>query len=128
MVIVNLAEKGQRLAKGGVIIQLIVSLALVVIIFLVKPVHTVAVVVGSITFIIPHSLSAYLIFRYAGATKNKIVVQSFNQALKVKLTLTILFFAFTFSQLDAAPFPLFGAYVVAMLSQWFAMVWLSRKS
>jgi ATP synthase protein I len=128
MVIVNLAGKGQQLAKKGIFAQLITSLALIVIIFFVKPEHTVAVFIGSITFIIPHSFFAYWTFRYAGATKSKIVAQSFNQGLKIKLVLTILFFAIAFSYLNAAPFPLFGAYVVAVLSQWFAMVLLSRKS
>ncbi|GAC30159.1 ATP synthase subunit I [Brumicola pallidula] len=124
----NLADKGQQLAKKGIIAQFITSLVLIVIVFCVNPDHTVAVVIGSITFIIPHSFFAYWTFRYAGATKSRIVAQSFNQGLKIKLVLTTVFFAIAFSQLNTAPFPVFGAYVVAMLSQWFAMVWLSRKS
>jgi ATP synthase protein I len=125
---VNLADKGRQLANKGIFTQFITSLVLIVIVFFVKPDDTVAVVIGSITFIIPHSVFAYWTFRYAGATKNRIVAQSFNQGLKIKLVLTTVLFAIAFSQLNAAPFPLFGAYVVAMLSQWFAMVLLSRKS
>ena len=124
----SLANKGRQLAKKGIFTQFITSLVLIVIVFFVKPDDTVAVVIGSITFIIPHSVFAYWTFRYAGATKNRIVAQSFNQGLKIKLVLTTVLFAIAFSQLNAAPFPLFGAYVVAMLSQWFAMVLLSRKS
>lgn len=124
----NLADKGRQLANKGIFTQFITSLVLIVIVFFVKPDDTVAVVIGSITFIIPHSVFAYWTFRYAGATKNRIVAQSFNQGLKIKLVLTTVLFAIAFSQLNAAPFPLFGAYVVAMLSQWFAMVLLSRKS
>lgn len=48
-------------------------------------------------------------------------MQSFSQGLKIKLALTVIFFAIAFSQLNAAPFPLMGAYVLAMVSQWFAM-------
>ncbi len=117
----NLADKGRQLAKRGIIAQLITSLVLIVIIFCLKPDHTVAVIIGSITFIIPHSFFAYWTFRYAGATKSRIVAQSFNQGLKIKLVLTTVFFATAFSQLNAAPFPLLGAYVLAMVSQWFAM-------
>ena len=124
----NLADKGRQLANKGIFTQFITSLVLIVIVFFVKPDDTVAVVIGSITFIIPHSVFAYWTFRYAGATKNRIVAQSFNQGLKIKLVLTTVLFAIAFSQLNAAPFPLVGAYVVAMLSQWFAMVLLSRKS
>jgi ATP synthase protein I len=125
---VDLAFNGKRLAKKGIFAQCISSLILIVIVFLTKTEYTEAVAIGSIAFIIPHSFFAYWTFRYAGATKNKIVAQSFSQGLKVKLALTTVFFAIAFSQLNAAPFPLFGAYVVAMLSQWFAMVLVSRTS
>ncbi|MFT5276865.1 MAG: ATP synthase protein I [Glaciecola sp.] len=124
----NLADKGKKLAKKGVLAQCVSSLVLIVIVLVIKPEHTASVIFGAITFIIPHSFFAYWSFRYAGATKNRIVAQSFSQGLKVKLVLTTVFFAIAFSQLNAAPFPLFGAYVIAMLSQWFAMVLLSRTS
>ncbi len=124
----NLADKGKQLAKKGVLAQCMSSLVLLVVVLFVKPEHAVAVICGALTFIIPNSFFAYWTFRYAGATKNRIVAQSFSQGLKIKLVLTTVFFAIAFSQLNAAPFPLFGAYVIAMLSQWFAMVLLSRRS
>jgi len=125
---VNLADKGKLLAKKGILAQCMSSLLLLVVVLFIKPEHTLAVICGALTFIIPNSFYAYWIFRYAGATKNKIVAQSFSQGLKIKLVLTTVFFAIAFSQFSAAPFPLFGAYAVAMLSQWFAMVLLSRTS
>lgn len=125
---VDLAYNGKQLAKKGILAQCISSLVLIVCVFLTKTEYTAAATIGAFAFIVPHSFFAYWIFRYAGATKNKIVAQSFSQGLKVKLALTTVFFAIAFSHLNAAPFPLFGAYVVAMLSQWFAMVTLSRPS
>jgi ATP synthase protein I len=118
---VNLANNGQQVAKKGILTQCISSLVLIVIVLLVKPEYTVAVIFGALSFIIPHSFFAYWSFRYAGATKSKLVVQSFSQGLKIKLVLTVIFFAIAFSQLNAPPFPLMGAYVLAMVSQWFAM-------
>lgn len=126
--LVNLADEGNKLARKGILAQCVSSLVLMLIVLVIKPEHTAAVIIGALTFIIPHSFFAYWLFRYAGATKNRIVAQSFNQGLKIKLVLTIVFFAIAFSLVNAAPVPLFGAYVVAMLSQWFAMVLLSRKS
>jgi ATP synthase protein I len=117
----NLANNGQQLAKKGILAQCISSLVLTVIVLVLKPEYTIAVIFGSLSFIIPHSFFAYWSFRYAGATKNELVVQSFSQGLKIKLVLTVIFFAIAFSQLNAAPFPLMGAYVLAMVSQWFAM-------
>nr|WP_297348785.1 ATP synthase subunit I [uncultured Glaciecola sp.] len=117
----NLANNGQQLAKKGILAQCISSLVLIVAVLVLKPEYTVAVIFGSLSFIIPHSFFAYWSFRYAGATKSKLVVQSFSQGLKIKLVLTVIFFAIAFSQLNAPPFPLMGAYVLAMVSQWFAM-------
>ncbi|MFT7260491.1 MAG: ATP synthase protein I [Glaciecola sp.] len=117
----NLANNGQQLAKKGILAQCISSLVLIVIVLVIKSEYTVAVIFGALSFIIPHSFFAYWSFRYAGATKSKLVVQSFSQGLKIKLALTVIFFAIAFSQLNAAPFPLMGAYVLAMVSQWFAM-------
>jgi ATP synthase protein I len=117
----NLANNGQQLAKKGILAQCISSLVLIVTVLVMKPEYTSAVIFGSLSFIIPHSFFAYWSFRYAGATKSKLVVQSFSQGLKIKLVLTVIFFAIAFSQLNAPPFPLMGAYVLAMVSQWFAM-------
>mgnify|MGYP000067510604 FL=1 len=126
--LLNLADNGKRLAKKGIFAQCISSLVLVVIVLILKPEYTVATVFGALSYIIPHSFFAYWSFRYAGATKSKLVVQSFSQGLKIKLALTAIFFAIAFSQLDAPPFPLMGAYAVAMVSQWFAMYRLSQMS
>lgn len=126
--LLNLADNGKRLAIKGISTQCISSLLLVVTVLIIKPEYTVATIFGALSFIIPHSVFAYWSFRYAGATKSKLVVQSFSQGLKIKLALTAIFFAIAFSQLDAPPLPLMGAYVVAMVSQWFAMYRLSRMS
>jgi ATP synthase protein I len=124
----NLADNGKKLAKKGIFAQCVSSLALIVIVLFIKPEYTVAVIFGALSFIIPHSFFAYWSFRYAGATKSKLVVQSFSQGMKIKLALTAIFFAIAFSQLNAPPFPLMGAYVLAMVSQWFAMYRLRRMS
>jgi ATP synthase protein I len=124
----NLADNGKKLAKKGIFAQCVSSLALIVIVLFIKPEYTVAVIFGALSFIIPHSFFAYWTFRYAGATKSKLVVQSFSQGLKIKLALTAVFFAIAFSQLNAPPFPLMGAYVLAMVSQWFAMYRLRQMS
>tara|TARA_R110002124_G_scaffold78530_2_gene209675 strand:+ start:64 stop:486 length:423 start_codon:yes stop_codon:yes gene_type:complete len=126
--LLNLADNGKRLAKKGILAQCISSLVLIVIVVILKPEYTVATVFGAISFIIPHSFFAYWSFRYAGATKNELVAQSFNQGMKVKLALSIIFFAFTFSMFNAPPLVFFGAYVAAMVSQALAMALLSNRA
>jgi ATP synthase protein I len=117
-----LAAKGRKLALKGILIQIIVSLLLVAIVALVQIDYLYAVVFGCLSFLLPHSFFAYWVFRYAGATKTRIVAESFNQGTKVKLILTCILFVTAFSSFNAHPFPLLGAYVVIMLSQWLAML------
>jgi ATP synthase protein I len=124
----KLADNGKKLAKQGVIAQCLFAIVLIVIVLAVKPEHTIAVVLGSLTFIIPHGFFAYWTFRYSGATKKHLVVQSLSQGLKVKLMLTVVLFVIAFSQFNAAPLPLFGAYVMTMLSQALAMYRLRHLS
>jgi ATP synthase protein I len=117
----RLAQKGRQLAKKGIYVQLVTSFLLIMIVLLVKIEYMVAVLFGCISFLLPHSFFAYWSFRYAGATYAKQVVQSINQGQKVKLMLTILFFVIAFSQFNAHPIPLLGAYTITMVSQWAAM-------
>ncbi|GBL06141.1 ATP synthase subunit I [Glaciecola sp. KUL10] len=124
----DLAFKGRQLAKKGVYVQLLTSLILIVIVSLINAEYTIAVTFGCLSFLLPHGFFAYWSFRYAGATKKKLVVQSFNQGLKVKLMLTIILFVIAFSQFNAHPLPLIGAYVIITVSQWAAMFHLRQMS
>lgn len=124
----GLAENGKQLAKKGILAQCILSLVLLVAVLIIQPEYTIAVLLGALSYIIPHSFLAYWSFRYAGATKNKLVVQSFSQGLRIKLALTVIFFAVGFFYFNTHPFPLLGAYATAMVCQSTTMFYLSRRS
>lgn len=117
----GLATAGKVLAIKGVIVQIIMTFLVTLIVALVHYQHAVAVLFGCLSFVVPHSIFAFWVFRYAGATKSQLVAQSFSQGMKLKLFLTIIFFVIAFSQLNAHPLPLLGAYVIIMVSQWLAM-------
>lgn len=117
----GLATAGKVLAIKGVIVQIIMTFLVTLIVALVHYQHAVAVLFGCLSFVVPHSIFAFWVFRYAGATKSQLVAQSFSQGMKLKLFLTIIFFIIAFSQLNAHPLPLLGAYVIIMVSQWLAM-------
>ena len=116
-----LARGGRRLATKGIYVQLAVSILLVLSCLLSYDEYLIDVIFGCASFLLPHSFFAYWLFRYAGATKANLVVQSFNQGIKVKLMLTILLFIIAFSQFNAHPIPLLGAYAIIMVSQSVAM-------
>jgi len=124
----DLAKSGKKLAKKGLLTQCVSSLLLIVIALLLKPEHTFTVILGAVSFIVPHSFFAYWSFRYAGATKNNLVAQSFNQGMKVRFALSVIFFAVSFSLFEAPAIIFFGAYVTVMVSQALAMVVLSKQA
>lgn len=118
----ELASQGRSLAKKGIFVQVIVSLILCIFALFFKPTILIAILLGCLSFLIPQSIFAYWVFRYAGATKNEIVAQSFSQGMKIKLILTSVFFIVAYSQFNAHPLPLLGAYATVMVSQWLAML------
>lgn len=117
----GLATAGKVLAVKGVIVQIIMTFIITVAVALVQNKYVIEVLLGCLSFVIPHSIFAFWVFRHAGATKNELVAQSFSQGMKLKLFLTVGFFIIAFSQLNAHPLPLLGAYAIIMVSQWVAM-------
>ena len=117
----GLATAGKVIAIKGIIVQIIMTLLVLLTVALVRSDYVIMVLIGCLSFLIPHSIFAFWVFRHAGGTKNEVVVQSFSQGMKIKLFLTVLFFIIAFSQLNAHPLPLLGAYVIIMVSQWLAM-------
>ncbi len=120
----GLATAGRIVAIKGIITQLCVAFLLVLGVAVLQTHYLIAVVFGCVSFVVPHSIFAYWVFRYAGASKNQLVAQSFSQGMKIKLLLTSIFFIIAFSQYNVHPLPLLGAYVVVMVSQWLTMFWL----
>jgi len=117
----NLARTGRVLALRGILVQITTSLVICIVTLLFHTSFFLAVLLGCISFVLPHSLFAYWVFRYAGATKNSLVAQSFSQGMKLKLILTSILFIIAFSQFHVHPLPLLGAYAIIMVSQWLAM-------
>ncbi|MGB3726916.1 MAG: ATP synthase subunit I [Glaciecola sp.] len=122
-----LARQGIQLAKKGIYTQIMVGLVICTSTMLLQPTLLVSILLGCLSFIVPHSIFAYWVFRYAGASKNELVAQSFSQGMKIKLILTSIFFIVAFSQLHAHPLPLLGAYATIMVSQWLAMLLLKQN-
>lgn len=118
----GLATQGRLLARKGIYVQLIMSLIMCVSVIVLKSDVIIAVLFGCLSFVLPHAIFAYWIFRYAGASNNNLVAQSLSQGMKIKLILTSVLFIVAFSQFNAHPLPLLGAYVTIMISQWLAML------
>jgi ATP synthase protein I len=118
----DLAAPGKKLAKKGLWVQALTGTILVLLSALISSDFAKSSAFGVAAFLIPHSIFSYWVFRYAGATKNRIVAQSFNQGMKLKLIITALIFVFAFSLFNAHPLFVLGAYAITLLSQWMAML------
>jgi len=128
----DLAAPGKKLALKGITFQCCVGVLMLTIVMFVSPKLWLSVLIGILAFLIPHSIFTYWVFRYAGATKNRIVAQSLNQGMKLKLVLTSLIFVIAIAIMNADVFLLLGAYTVTMVSQGAAMLllikWQSQQS
>ncbi|MFC3122044.1 ATP synthase subunit I [Agaribacter flavus] len=123
----DLAANGKNLAIKGLAVQFALGFTLIIICALFWPEHVSSVALGVISFVLPHSIFAYWIFRYAGASKNQLVVRSLSQGMKIKLALTSIIFTVAFSTFSAHPLFLLGAYAMITLSQWLAMFWFNQQ-
>ncbi|MBU3020224.1 ATP synthase subunit I [Aestuariibacter sp. A3R04] len=84
--------------------------------------------IGAGICILPSAVFALFAFRYAGAQKNKQVVQSFRKGSVLKLLLTMVLFALVFKHTTALVFPLFIGYITAMVAQWPAILFVTRRT
>ena len=124
----HLASPGRKLALRGVLFQSAVGIVIIALSLVFYPTQWLPVTLGVCAFIIPHSIFAYWVFRYVGASKNQLVAQSLNQGMKIKLILTVIIFVIAFSQFSAHPIFLLGAYAITMFSHWLSMFCLSQMS
>ncbi|MCW8093419.1 ATP synthase subunit I [Alteromonas sp. ASW11-130] len=120
-VTMEITEKGKKLARTGALYQCFIALVISVIIAL-SGMETWAIsfAIGATISIVPNSVFALFAFRYSGASKNRLVVKSFNQGAKVKLLITVLLFVVAFVQFDIEPIALFAGFVITAASYWLA--------
>lgn len=124
----DLAYQGRKLATKGLLVQLIIGTVLLAASALFFTQWWVSLSLGLAAYMVPYTIFAYWVFRYAGGTKNNIVAQSFNQGMKLKLITTVIIFGIAFFYFNAHPLPLIGAYAMLVVVQSTAMFCLSRMS
>ncbi len=118
----KLAEHGVFIAKKGILFQLVTALIITLLAGIIAGQHSaISTAAGAVISILPTAIFSGFAFKYAGASKNELVAQSFSQGSKLKLALTIILFVVTFAGLNASPLEVFVAYVVTTASHALAM-------
>ncbi|NMH60638.1 ATP synthase subunit I [Alteromonas ponticola] len=117
----EITEKGKKLARMGALYQCIIATVLSAIIaFVGLKIWALSFALGAVISIVPNGVFALFAFRYSGATKNRLVVKSFNQGAKVKLLITVFLFVVAFVQFNVEPIALFAGFVITAASYWLA--------
>ncbi|WP_438865150.1 ATP synthase subunit I [Neptunicella sp.] len=125
----NLAGTGRLLVRKIFLYQCITALISALICLLIwNQQQAVSILVGGLICTFSHFIFGLMAFRYAGGSKNKQVVKSFNQGLKLKLALSIIFFVVAFQWLKLPFLPLLAGYFLTQISQWFCIAYSSHES
>lgn len=125
----NLAGTGQLLVRKIFLYQCTTALISALIGLLIwNQLQAISIFVGGFICMFSHLVFGLMAFRYAGGSKNKQVVKSFNQGLKLKLALSIIFFVVAFQWLTLPFLPLLAGYFLVQISQWLCIAYSSHDS
>ena len=87
----DLASSGKRLAKQLLALQLILAVLLGVVSYFFSDLSSaISVVTGGTLSVIVNAIFAYYVFRFAGARKNKEIVDSMKKGNKLKLFASVI--------------------------------------
>lgn len=123
----GLALEGRQLARKVLFFQSLIAIAMsLFFLFYSGKYSGISALYGGLICILPGMVFAFLVFRYAGASQNKLVVRSFNKGSKLKFIFTIVLFIFAYKWPNLQPIPLMVSYVVALMAQWPIIIIVSR--
>jgi ATP synthase protein I len=123
----SLTQEGRKLAIKVLIYQSITAIVLTLFFIFYFGIYSgISAFYGGLICILPGMIFAFLAFRYAGASKNKLVVRSFNKGSKLKFIFTIVLFFVVYKWPDLQPLPLLISYVVTLMAQWPIIIIVSR--
>lgn len=126
---IDLVADGKKLAKVGLIVQVIVAAFLIgVTAVLATSTDAVSVALGTATSIIPNGIFAFFAFRFAGAQQTQAVAKSMVQGARFKLIVVAIMFGIAFKVFNAQPVFLFCAFAITIVSYWLTLFYLSQKA
>ena len=125
--VTNLAQEGRQLARKVLFYQSLIAMTLACIFFLFLDKYSgISALYGGLICVFPGMVFAFLAFRYAGASQNKLVVRNFNKGSKLKFIITIVLFVMAYKSPNLQPLPLLISYVITLMAQWPIIILVSR--
>jgi ATP synthase protein I len=124
-----LAQEGRQLARKVLFYQSLIAIVLAFILFLLLGKYSgLSALYGGMICVVPGMAFAFLAFRYAGASQNKLVIRSFSKGSKLKFIITIVLFVVAYKWSNLQPLALLISYVVTLMAQWPIIILVSRVS
>lgn len=123
----SLTQEGRQLATKVLIYQSLIAIVLTLFFtFYLGKYSGISALYGGLICVLPGIVYAYLAFKYAGASQNRLVVRSFNKGSKLKFIFTIVLFVVVYKWPNLQPLPLLISYVVTLMGQWPIIILVSR--
>jgi ATP synthase protein I len=123
----SLTKQGRQLAGKVIFYQSIIGLILSVFFTILLGINSgISAGYGSFTCLLPSILFSKLAFKYAGASRNELVVRSFSKGSKLKMFLTIILFILVYQWAHLQAMPLLVCYVITLLAQWPIIIFMGR--
>ena len=125
----SLDQEGRQLATKVLFYQSLIAIVLTFIFTLYYGKYSgISALYGGLICVLPGMVYAYLAFKYAGASQNRLVVRSFNKGSKLKFIFTIVLFVVVYKWPNLQPLALLISYVVTLMAQWPIIIFMSRVS
>lgn len=125
----SLTQEGRQLATKVLVYQSIIAIVLALFFSLYLGKYSgISALYGGLICILPGIVYACLVFKYSGASQNRLVVRSFNTGSKLKFIFTIVLFVLAYKWSNIQPLPLLISYVVTLMGQWPIIIFISRVS
>lgn len=129
----SLARAGRELAKRVIFWQSAVGLVVALFFLLIWEESSAlnaafTAILGWLVCVIPNVLFSFFAFRFAGASKNRLVVKSFAQGSKLKLFSAIFLFTVAYQWEALIPLVLLVSYAVVLLSQWPIIMFIHKRT
>jgi ATP synthase protein I len=123
----GLTQKGRQLARKLLFYQCLITIFFTLFFtFFFGKYAGISALYGGVICLVSALIFAFLAFRYAGASQNKLVVQSFNKGNKLKFVFTIVLFVVVYKWPNLQPLPLIISYFVTLMAQWPIIIFLTR--
>tara|TARA_B110000503_G_C7031270_1_gene364108 strand:+ start:123 stop:497 length:375 start_codon:yes stop_codon:yes gene_type:complete len=124
-----LAQEGRQLARKVLFYQSLIAMTLACIFFLFLDKYSgISALYGGLICVLPGMVFAFLAFKHAGASQNKLVVRNFNKGSKLKFIITIVLFVMAYKSPNLQPLPLLISYVITLMAQWPIIILVSRAN